>query len=399
MKQVEVFIRGIADLVSFKGIYSLILKYKETERLIYDEIECNNYVKRRKSIEDRAILEAMCKAVSILKEPCKITFYCYKDISEILFYIDNLDLINKFNKLICDNNHYYNIVKSDDNQSRLHEYIFKNNIPTQNTSILEDEEKEYIYYIYDYIYKKYYVGKSRNINHRWREHKRFGARGYENNTHYISKKGLYVSMKMNGINNFLFRVIESCDGGYISRCREKSWISKLNSINNGYNVIHSFHQLAALSNGVSNEIIKESEYKEKIHEDIVKYHEKYIKPLDKSINRKRKNLDLDKIKTQSWIIFKITSKITNEYYINCRNKVSIEHIKYILKYRMYEKQPKEGSLSEFIQKHNSIDELTVEILEYIEGDIDKYSIIRKWCNVFGTEYATTNYLLDICNEE
>lgn len=399
MKYVEIFVRGIADLVSVKGIYSVMLKYKEKERLIYNEIECDNYVKRRKSIENRAILEAMCEAISILKEPCKITFYCYKDINKILLYIDNIDLINKFNKLIFSNNHYYNIMVSNDYQSILHEHIFKNSIPIKNVSSLDYEKKEYIYYIYDSVYKKYYVGKSSNIGHRWYEHKRFGARGYENNTYYIAKKGLYVSMKKNGINNFLFRVIESCDDSYISRHRERLWINKLDSINNGYNIIHSFHELASLSNSFNNNLLTENEYKDRIHPDIVKYHEKYIKPLNKNIRKTGKSLDLDKIKTKFWIVFKVTSRTTNEYYINCRNRVSTEYIKDSLKYSMHEKQPKDGSLAKFIQKHKSIDELKVEILEYIEGDIDKDSVIRKWCEKFGVEYVATNYLLDICKKK
>lgn len=400
MKEVKIFIRGIADLLNFKGIYSAMLLYKTNQKFLYNEIECKNYVKRRRSIEYRSIISAMCEAVSVLNQPCKIIFYCNKDIGKMLTYIDNIDLIDKFNKLISSKHHVFELILSDDNQSVLHEHIFNNNLPKNyNKEILENENKEFIYYIYDYVYRKYYIGTSNNIVRRWREHKRFGTRGYENNTYYIAKKGLYVSMKMNGLNNFLFRIIEICNDSHIAKCKERFWINKLNSIDNGYNVLNSFMQIASMSNELKSDKINTGKIDiniEKIHPDIIKYHEKYIKPLNKN---NRKAIDLDKIRTTSWIVFKITSKVTNEYYINCRNKVSVDDIKNELQIRMIEPNVKEGSFVQFIQKHNSLDELKVEILEYIEGYIDISSTIRKWCKIFGTQYVSTNYLRYICKDE
>ena len=124
-----------------------------------------------------------------------------------------------------------------------------------------------------------------NIKDRWYEHKRFGTRGYENNTYHIVKNGLYVSMKMNGINNFIFRVVESCKDDNEAIIRERFWIKKLEVIKNGYNSIYSFSEVVSRYNRMNDNQIIESNYKNKIHPEILEYHNKYIKPLNKNIRK------------------------------------------------------------------------------------------------------------------
>lgn len=396
MKKVEIFIRSIADMCGNVGMYCAILIYKDNKKIIYDEVECYKSLKRQRSIRNRGVLAAMCNALKLLKEPCKVVFHCEQDINEIMLYTDNIDLIKEFYKIVESNKHSidaFNI--NQQNQDLLHEQIIMNSIPNIYNEDSDEYDKTYIYYIYDCIYKKYYVGKSVNVKNRWYEHKRFGDRGYENNTYYIAKNGLYVSMKMNGINNFIFRVLESCNDNNEATIREAFWIKKLKAVENGYNLLYSFNEIASRCNKIDNNQIICSDYENKIHPEIIEYHNKYIKPLNKNIRRTRRSLDLSRIKNIEWIVFKITSKITKQYYINCRNKVSIEDIQISMECKMKEQHVKKGTLAYFLQQHNSIDDLYIEVLEYINGDIHKFQVIYKWCKKYNPELIATNFLKEI----
>lgn len=85
-----------------------------------------------------------------------------------------------------------------------------------------------IYKIENTLNHKVYIGQSIHIQDRWKEHKR------EYLKQNVTKK-LYVAMQNNGIENFSFEVLEYCPIEKLNE-REKYWIKKYDSIQNGYNM-------------------------------------------------------------------------------------------------------------------------------------------------------------------
>ena len=89
-----------------------------------------------------------------------------------------------------------------------------------------------IYKITNTINNKVYIGKSTNIEKRWKYHLEHYTCSKEFN------KTLYKALRKYGDKNFTFEVIESMDDlSYddISNEREKYWIEYYNSYKNGYN--------------------------------------------------------------------------------------------------------------------------------------------------------------------
>ena len=89
-----------------------------------------------------------------------------------------------------------------------------------------------IYKITNIENKKVYIGKSTNIEQRWKYHKQ----------HYLStiesNKPLYKAFRKYGIDNFTFEIIEYLDKDYEEKSneREKYWIRYYNSYGHtGYN--------------------------------------------------------------------------------------------------------------------------------------------------------------------
>lgn len=90
-----------------------------------------------------------------------------------------------------------------------------------------------IYKIENMITHNLYIGKAKNIEHRWGEHKSIAKNG-------IDKKHLYNSMRKYGIENFSFEIIEHIPielYDEISSDREKYWIQYYNAYTdkNNYN--------------------------------------------------------------------------------------------------------------------------------------------------------------------
>lgn len=88
-----------------------------------------------------------------------------------------------------------------------------------------------IYLIVNNVNNKKYVGKSSDIEKRWKYHK---------NNYNCSKewnKTLYKAFRKYGIQNFSFKIIELLEENYNKICneREKYWIQHFNSYQNGYN--------------------------------------------------------------------------------------------------------------------------------------------------------------------
>ena len=86
-----------------------------------------------------------------------------------------------------------------------------------------------IYKITNLINQKSYIGKSKNIEERWKQHLRPSSWQREPN------KLLYKAFKKYNINNFSFEIIEILEDYNQSNQRQQYWINKLNTYNNGYN--------------------------------------------------------------------------------------------------------------------------------------------------------------------
>lgn len=78
-----------------------------------------------------------------------------------------------------------------------------------------------IYKIQNLINNKVYIGQSKNISVRWRQH-RYLSR--------IEDTYLYRSIRKYGIANFSFEVIEECSVSFLNE-REEFWISYYDSTN------------------------------------------------------------------------------------------------------------------------------------------------------------------------
>lgn len=107
-----------------------------------------------------------------------------------------------------------------------------------------------IYRITNLITGELYVGQSSNIRQRWINHKS----RYKNPKSKDYNSRLYNDMRVYGIENFEFSIVEEC-----SKCelldREKFWVTKLDSYDNGYN------NTAGGNSGWANKLSKESLFK------------------------------------------------------------------------------------------------------------------------------------------
>lgn len=85
-----------------------------------------------------------------------------------------------------------------------------------------------IYVITNLLNNKHYIGQSKDIYERWKNHKRQSTwRSHPN-------KALYTAFDKYGIENFEFEIIEMCDLEDLDR-REIYYISEYDSYKNGYN--------------------------------------------------------------------------------------------------------------------------------------------------------------------
>ena len=89
-----------------------------------------------------------------------------------------------------------------------------------------------IYKITNTINNKCYIGLSRDIEYRWKEHKQQAIYNKR-----CKNKPLYNAFKKYGINNFIFEVLEECEENELS-LREIFYINKYKSNNKkyGYNI-------------------------------------------------------------------------------------------------------------------------------------------------------------------
>ena len=86
-----------------------------------------------------------------------------------------------------------------------------------------------IYKITNELNGKCYIGQSIDIYTRWRSHRsKYVQQHYHN-------KALYRAFAKYGIDNFRFEIIERCKRTELDM-REKYWIKRYDSYNNGYNM-------------------------------------------------------------------------------------------------------------------------------------------------------------------
>lgn len=83
-----------------------------------------------------------------------------------------------------------------------------------------------IYCITNNINNLKYVGQSRHIEQRFREHK---------NSSYLQNTAFSKALKEYGVDNFTFSILEECKIEELDE-REIYWINKLNTYNKGYNM-------------------------------------------------------------------------------------------------------------------------------------------------------------------
>src|SRR5271165_5090577 len=91
----------------------------------------------------------------------------------------------------------------------------------------------YIYKITNLINNKLYIGYTKNLEKRWKQHLHIASTKKKDLYHYIHK-----SINKYGSNNFIIEQIEECESKQIAIEREKYWIAYFKSTNQsiGYNL-------------------------------------------------------------------------------------------------------------------------------------------------------------------
>lgn len=89
----------------------------------------------------------------------------------------------------------------------------------------------FVYCITNLINNKIYIGKARNINQRWSQHKSCANKNKGNSV-------LYKAIRKYGIDNFTISILEELEDEETCYKKESEWIIKLNSTNReiGYNM-------------------------------------------------------------------------------------------------------------------------------------------------------------------
>ena len=94
---------------------------------------------------------------------------------------------------------------------------------------MTQNKKSGIYQILNLTNQKCYVGSSKDISHRWCDHKRELREGKHGNKHFQN------AWSKHGKNNFIFRILEIVDNPTKERLEEREdyWIDYYDSMNEG----------------------------------------------------------------------------------------------------------------------------------------------------------------------
>lgn len=105
--------------------------------------------------------------------------------------------------------------------------------------ITRSKEKGFIYKIYNDVNDVIYVGKTNylNVEDRLREHKKAAPKWHDEyeNSNVKHESKIYAAMCKYGVDKFHVEIIEECSLDIINE-REKYWIEKCDTVNNGYNI-------------------------------------------------------------------------------------------------------------------------------------------------------------------
>lgn len=158
-----------------------------------------------------------------------------------------------------------------------------------------------IYYIKNKTNGKMYIGKSIDIQKRWKSHKTQLKNGNHVNPHLQSSWDKY------GDNAFEFSIIEECACEELND-REKYWIQFYDSFNNGYNLTFGGEGGNTIAGYTEEELKRYKEKKHKIHQETV------LKGEDASTS-KLSNSDVKEI-IQRMLNGEFNVDIANDYNVN-----------------------------------------------------------------------------------
>lgn len=114
----------------------------------------------------------------------------------------------------------------------LYEIYYKPKLELVFKRVLTDcPTKGGIYKITNIKNNKVYIGQTKDFLSRWRQH---AKEGVNYTTSKIANNRLYIAMQEDGLENFAFEVIDSCDDSLLNE-REKYWINFYHSTEYGYN--------------------------------------------------------------------------------------------------------------------------------------------------------------------
>lgn len=222
-----------------------------------------------------------------------------------------------------------------------------------------------IYKIQNLINGKVYIGQSKNISSRWRQH-RYLAK--------IEDTYLYRSMRKYGIENFSFEVIEECSLSSLN-VREEFWIHYYESTKpeKGYNILSSSDNLYDYNTKLNQsdiDTIYELLMNTKIPQEEIA---KQFNVNQAIISR----INIGELHIKENISYPLRSKKQINYCANCGNEISRGAI-YCFKCSSLMKRTKErptrGELKNLIRVKSFVE------IGRIFGVSD--NAIRKWCKAY-----------------
>jgi group I intron endonuclease len=167
---------------------------------------------------------------------------------------------------------------------------------------------EFIYKITNLINSKFYIGKTKNVNARWSQHKScIGNPKYDT--------PLYRAMLKYGIENFTIEIVDQADSDYINELEIK-WISDTKSDIIGYNITVG----GTGGDTFSNKSDVDKSNKRKLHSDIMKkiranpiINEKYINATKKTHTTEEFRKKMSNVMSESHSRLEVKEKLSSYF--------------------------------------------------------------------------------------